>query len=148
MRKIIEIIFYVISGIFLYSAILSSFIEAESFIVALIFLCVLCLFAIIFFCIGQMNSISSDWRRRLGIVTLSSTCTAFFAVITLSSFFNSEDFCRFVSRCAPNIFTNYILGLLVTTSFLMIGLFLIRSSSTKAGQPSVVDDADHAAPNT
>ncbi len=146
MRKIIEIIFYVISGIFLYSAILFSFLEAEYFIVTLIFLCVLCLFAIIFFFIGQKFSISSDWRRSLGIVTLSSTCFAFFAVITLVSLFNSEDFYKFMSRSASNIFTNYIQGLLITTSFLIVGWFLI--SNIKAEQSCVEDGEDHAAPNT
>ena len=128
MRKIIEIFFYVISGIFLYSAILSSFIEAEYFIVTLIFLCVLCLLAIITFCIGQKISI--------------------FAVITLSCLLNSVDLYRFTSRSTPNIFNNYIQGLFVTIFFLIVGWFLIRLSNIKAEQPCAGDSEKHAAPNT
>lgn len=146
MRKTIEISFYVLSGIFLYSGILCSFIEARYFFVTLIFLCILSLFAIITFFIGHMISKSPDWKRRLGIVIISSTCAALFAGITLFCFLNSQDFYQITQRNTTNIFNNYIQGILVTICFLISGWFLIKSFDIQTDKPFVGDDRDPAAP--
>lgn len=148
MRKIIEIMFYVLSGFFLHSAILCSFIEAEYIIVTLIFFFVLCVLAIITFDIGQRISKSLDLKRRLGIVVLSSSGFALFGAISLFCLLNSQDFYEPTSHNTANIFNNFIQGSIVSTCFLASGCLLIRSSNRKAEQPCVRDGEDHAAPNT
>ncbi|MFK7788860.1 MAG: hypothetical protein AB8C95_05110 [Phycisphaeraceae bacterium] len=117
------ILLYIVSGFFVYTAGLLSFLSAPievKWTMVAVFLAI----ATVFLLCGLSLNRFGYWKRHAGVVLVSGAGVALFCLFTLAMMFQSEEFLEQLEEAnTTNIFTDYISG----------GLFVCLIAACGAG---------------
>ena len=131
MRKIISIIFYVISGFFFYSVCAISFVNQPPNYAKFIIIGIFCVPALIALGIGLALSRFQNWKRDTGIVIISAAGVTTGILFTMICMFMSPEFKEYFPENNFESLSDYVSGISCIVILGITGVLLIMKGRKK-----------------
>lgn len=133
-RKVISIIFYVISGFFFYNVCVLAFVNEPPVLTKFAIMGGFCIPALIALGIGLACARLQNWKRDVGIVIISAAALTAFMVLTMACLFLSPEFKEFFpdNTITMDFFSDYVSGISCMAILGTAGILLIRNSKKNA----------------
>lgn len=140
MRKFFGIMFYVISGFFLYTVCILAFINEPPVLQKLSIMGIFFIPALITLIIGLAITRFVNWQRDIGILMLSSAGVTAFLVFTIACLFLDANFKKLFPENKLYFFSDYISGIGCIIIYCIIGTISIMKTKKSSEHVSTADN--------